>query len=107
MDRAQKHEFVSSLHDVFSNTGVIVVAHYAGLSVADMTDLRRQMREAGGHVKVAKNRLAKIALHVDHHEGSARRIKAVFKWKRINNDHACCPAIAWPIVARSVSPIGD
>ena len=62
MDRAQKHEFVSSLHDVFSNTGVIVVAHYAGLSVADMTDLRRQMREAGGHVKVAKNRLAKIAL---------------------------------------------
>ncbi len=62
MDRAQKHEFVSSLHDVLDSTGVIVVAHYAGLSVADMTVLRSQMREAGGHVKVAKNRLAKIAL---------------------------------------------
>ncbi len=62
MDRAQKHEFVAQMHEVFKDAGVIVVAHYAGLSVSDMTDLRRRVREAGGHVKVAKNRLAKIAL---------------------------------------------
>ncbi|ODA68292.1 50S ribosomal protein L10 [Methyloligella halotolerans] len=62
MDRAEKREVVTALHDVFANTGVVVVAHYSGLSVADMTALRRQMREAGGTVKVAKNRLVKLAL---------------------------------------------
>ena len=62
MDRAEKREVVAALHDVFANTGVVVVAHYSGLSVADMTNLRRQMREAGGSVKVAKNRLVKLAL---------------------------------------------
>jgi large subunit ribosomal protein L10 len=62
MERAEKREVVSALHDVFANTGVIVVAHYAGLSVADMTKLRSDMREAGGQVKVAKNRLVKLAL---------------------------------------------
>ena len=62
MERAQKREVVSALSDVFANTGVVVVAHYAGLSVSEMTKLRSDMREAGGQVKVAKNRLVKLAL---------------------------------------------
>lgn len=62
MDRAEKREVVAALHDVFANTGVVVVAHYAGLSVANMTQLRREMLGAGGTVKVAKNRLVKLAL---------------------------------------------
>ncbi|WP_319773147.1 50S ribosomal protein L10 [Breoghania sp.] len=62
MDRAEKREAVSALNTVFSDAGVVVVAHYAGLSVADMTSLRAKVREAGGSVKVAKNRLAKLAL---------------------------------------------
>ena len=62
MDRAAKRELVSTLNDVFSNTSVVVVAHYAGLTVADMQKLRTQMKQAGATVKVAKNRLAKIAL---------------------------------------------
>lgn len=62
MDRAQKHELVQTLHSTFNDAGVIVVAHYAGLTVAQMTELRSQMREAGGKVKVAKNRLVKRAL---------------------------------------------
>lgn len=62
MERAEKREVVSALHDVFAETGVVVVAHYAGLSVADMTKLRSDMRDAGGRVKVAKNRLVKLAL---------------------------------------------
>jgi large subunit ribosomal protein L10 len=62
VDRAEKREAVTALHDVFASSGVIVVAHYAGLSVADMTKLRRDMLSAGGMVKVAKNRLAKLAL---------------------------------------------
>lgn len=62
MDKAQKRELVTALNEVFSNTGVIVVAHYSGLSVSEMTDFRSRAREAGAQVKVAKNRLAKLAL---------------------------------------------
>jgi large subunit ribosomal protein L10 len=62
VDRAAKRELVASMHDVFKDTGVVVVAHYAGMTVAQMTDLRRRVKEAGGTVKVAKNRLAKLAL---------------------------------------------
>ena len=62
MDRAQKEKVVEELGQIFESSGVVVVAHYAGLTVAEMQDLRAQMREAGGSVRVAKNRLAKIAL---------------------------------------------
>ena len=62
MDRAEKKEAVAALNAVFSTTSVVVVAHYSGLTVAQMQRLRKQMREAGAKVQVAKNRLAKIAL---------------------------------------------
>ncbi|MFC5069963.1 50S ribosomal protein L10 [Flaviflagellibacter deserti] len=62
MNRAEKRESVETLNDVFKSTGVVVVAHYSGLTVAQMTSLRRQMTAAGASLKVAKNRLAKIAL---------------------------------------------
>ena len=62
MDRAEKRKLVTGLNDAFSNAGSVIVAHYAGITVAQMNDLRVKMRQAGGTVKVAKNRLAKIAL---------------------------------------------
>jgi len=62
VDRAQKEKVVEELGQIFESSGVVVVSHYAGLTVAEMQDLRAQMREAGGSVRVAKNRLAKIAL---------------------------------------------
>ncbi|MBD8890263.1 MULTISPECIES: 50S ribosomal protein L10 [Roseibium] len=62
MERAEKHEFVTALNGELGNTSVVVVAHYAGLSVAQMTALRSSVRAAGGTVKVAKNRLVKLAL---------------------------------------------
>lgn len=62
MERAQKEELVATLHDTFAGAGVVVVAHYAGLTVAQMTELRSQIKDAGGQVKVAKNRLVKRAL---------------------------------------------
>lgn len=62
MDRAEKRELVTNLNEAFSGAGSVVVAHYAGITVAQMNDLRSKMRAAGGTVKVAKNRLAKIAL---------------------------------------------
>jgi large subunit ribosomal protein L10 len=62
VERAVKKEQIASLGEVFKTTKVVVVAHYSGLTVAQMQTLRRQMRQAGASVKVAKNRLAKIAL---------------------------------------------
>ena len=62
MDRAAKKEQVTALNGVFKDANVVVVAHYSGLTVAQMQILRKQMKQAGATVKVAKNRLAKIAL---------------------------------------------
>ncbi|MCA0401966.1 MAG: 50S ribosomal protein L10 [Proteobacteria bacterium] len=62
MDRAGKEELVSTLNTVFKDAGVVVVAHYSGLTVAQMQKLRQEMKKAGATVKVAKNRLVKIAL---------------------------------------------
>jgi large subunit ribosomal protein L10 len=93
VDRAEKREFVTSLNDVFSNTGSVVVAHYAGLTVAQMNDLRSKMREAGGTVKVAKNRLAKIALQGTESEG----MQALFKGQTLiaySDDPVVAPKVA-------------
>jgi large subunit ribosomal protein L10 len=62
VDRTAKNDAVATLNGVFSNTSVVVVAHYAGLTVAQFQKLRREMKANGATVKVAKNRLAKIAL---------------------------------------------
>ena len=62
MDRAAKSELVTQLKGVFKASNVVVVAHYAGLTVGQMQNLRKQARAAGASVKVTKNRLAKIAL---------------------------------------------
>jgi large subunit ribosomal protein L10 len=62
VDRAAKKELVTALNGVFKDTNVVVVAHYSGLTVPQMQNLRKQMKQQGANVKVAKNRLAKIAL---------------------------------------------
>lgn len=62
MNRAGKVSAVQTLKEVFGQAGVVVVTHYAGLNVADMTQLRLKLGEGGGTLKVIKNRLAKLAL---------------------------------------------
>jgi large subunit ribosomal protein L10 len=62
MDRSQKADLVAELKTVFSETGLVVVTRNLGLSVAQSSELRGKMRDAGAQFKVAKNRLAKIAL---------------------------------------------
>jgi len=69
VDRAQKEAVVEELGQIFSDSGAVVVCHYAGLSVAEMSDYRARMRAAGASVRVAKNRLAKIALEGKPCEG--------------------------------------
>jgi large subunit ribosomal protein L10 len=62
VERAEKKELVATLNQVFKTTGVIVVAHNKGLTVNQVNDLRNKMALAGASIKVAKNRLAKLAL---------------------------------------------
>lgn len=71
VEKAEKREFVTWLNGTFKESGSVVVAHYSGLTVAQMSVLRLKIREAGGAVKVAKNRLAKIALQGTDAEGIA------------------------------------
>jgi len=62
VDRTAKADLVSTLNGVFAKSAVVVVAHYKGLTVAEMQKLRSQMKLAGATVQVAKNSLASIAL---------------------------------------------
>jgi large subunit ribosomal protein L10 len=69
MDRSQKAESVASLNAVFNEVSVVVVTRNLGLSVGQSTDLRAKMRDAGASYKVAKNRLAKLAIKDTQYEG--------------------------------------
>ena len=69
MDRTEKREFVAGLKIALADTSMIVVTRNAGLTVAEATDLRRKMRAAGANYKVAKNRLATLALDGTRFEG--------------------------------------
>lgn len=62
MDRSQKEQIVAALHQVFAETALVVVTHQRGLTVAESTDLRRQMGEADATFRVTKNRLTMRAL---------------------------------------------
>lgn len=62
MERAEKAEAVETLKGIFADSGVVVVGHYAGLTVAEMTAFRNRLRQGQASLKVIKNRLAKIAL---------------------------------------------
>ena len=93
MDRAEKRELVTGLNDAFKSAGSVVVAHYAGITVAQMNDLRSKMRAAGGTVKVAKNRLAKIALQGTESES----ISDLFKGQTLiaySEDPIAAPKVA-------------
>ncbi|MDP9163725.1 MAG: 50S ribosomal protein L10 [Pseudomonadota bacterium] len=62
MDRSEKADLVAELKSVFTETSVVVITRNLGLTVAQSTDLRLKMRDAGAQFKVAKNKLAQIAL---------------------------------------------
>ena len=75
MDKAEKAEVVEELKSVFANAGSLVVAHYTGMTVAQMNDLRGRMRAAGASFRVSKNRLAVRALQGTPVEGIAHLFK--------------------------------
>lgn len=101
VDRAEKRELVTSLNGVFQDSGSVVVAHYVGLTVSQLNDFRSRMRNAGGSVKVAKNRLAKIAL-----QGTAsEKMAGLFVGQTIIA-YATDP-VAAPKVAMEFSKVND
>ena len=75
MEKAKKAEVVEDLNQVFSKAGSVVVAHYSGMTVAQMSDLRQRMGAAGASFRVAKNRLAVRALKGTPIEGIAHLFK--------------------------------
>ena len=75
MEKAKKAEVVEDLNGVFAKAGSVVVAHYTGMTVADMADLRSRMRANGASFRVAKNRLAVRALKGTPIEGIAHLFK--------------------------------
>jgi large subunit ribosomal protein L10 len=74
MDRAQKADSIEMLKGVFAGAGAVVVTHYLGLSVAEISDLRGRLRKEGATLKVVKNRLAQKALN-----GAGEGASALFK----------------------------
>jgi len=62
VDRTEKREFVAELNQALAATSMVVVTRNAGLTVAEVTDLRRKMRASGSTYRVAKNRLTNLAL---------------------------------------------
>jgi large subunit ribosomal protein L10 len=75
VDRTEKREFVASLGQVFAETSMVVVAQNKGLTVAEVSDLRRKMRASGSTYKVAKNRLAVLALEGTRFDGIKPMLK--------------------------------
>jgi len=75
VDRTEKREFVTGLHQALSETSMIVVTQNAGLTVAEATALRVKMRAAGATFKVAKNRLAHLALEGTRFDGVKPMLK--------------------------------
>ena len=72
---------MTTLNGVFKDTNVVVIAHYSGLNVSQMQMLRKQMKQAGAAVKVAKNRLAKIAQLVNAPAAKVARVVQAYAAK--------------------------
>jgi large subunit ribosomal protein L10 len=69
VDRSEKEKLVTSLHETLKKAELVVITQQSGLTVAEVTNLRRQMRQAGAGYKVTKNRLARLALEGTKFEG--------------------------------------
>ena len=71
MNRDEKKELLNELHELFNNSEVVVISHYKGLTVAEVSELRNVVRKAGAGFRVTKNRITKLALKDTKFEGLA------------------------------------
>ena len=84
LDRTEKRDFVANLAGVFAETSFVLVAQNKGMTVAEVSELRRRMRSAGATYKVAKNRLAALALDGTRFQGISPLLKGptALAWSR-------------------------
>ena len=68
MNRQEKAELIETLQTTLNASTTVVVTHQVGMTVAESSDLRAKMREAGAGFKVTKNRIAKLALKGTRYE---------------------------------------
>ena len=71
MNREEKKQLLSDLNALFSEADTVVVSHYKGLTVAEVSELRNNVRKAGAGFRVTKNRIARLALKDTKFEGLA------------------------------------
>jgi large subunit ribosomal protein L10 len=88
VNRTERAEAIGRYHDAFAGGQVLVLSHYDGLNVAQMTELRRKIREAGGGLKVVKNTLLRLALKDTTHEELADELKGPIAVAYHNEDTA-------------------
>ena len=69
MNRDEKKQLLNELHELFNNSEVVVISHYKGLTVAEVSELRNNVRKAGAGFRVTKNRITKLALKDTKFEG--------------------------------------
>ena len=62
MSREQKKNYISEMESQFQNNEAVLVAHYQGLTMSQLDELRSQMREHGIKFQITKNRITKLAL---------------------------------------------
>lgn len=75
MERARKHKWVGEVNEIFGGAEIVIVTHYKGLNVAQMSTLRDNVRKAGAGFRVTKNRLTKRALEGTKYEGLSSHFK--------------------------------
>ena len=75
MKREQKSELLSTMNEDFKSASLVVVTHYVGLTVAEMSELRNKVREAGAKFRVTKNRITRLALAGTQYESLSDLMK--------------------------------
>jgi large subunit ribosomal protein L10 len=68
VDRIEKKDMVASLHTEFANANTVVVVHYRGMTVEQLTELRKKMRVLGATLRITKNNLARLAVKGTQYE---------------------------------------
>lgn len=92
MNREEKTELLSMLHEVFSNAESVVITEYLGLTVAEADELRNKVRDAGASLRVTKNRIARLAVKDTKFEGLADLFKGPVAMAYANDPIAACKA---------------
>lgn len=92
MNREEKADLLSELNGLFSNADIVVVSHYKGLTVQEVSDLRNRIRKAGAGFRVTKNRITRLALKGTKFEGIADLFKGPTAVAFANDPVSACKA---------------